>query len=479
MKRLVRSGKFFSIICHLHRRPSRVLAVVLAFTFWLLGAATGWTQTNIQLVLHTFTNNPDGSAPINSLVSGVDNALYGVTAQGGTDASGGILFKINPDGTGYTILHQFSSSDTGGSGLIFPPVVVLTVMQASNGTLYGTTYAGGTNSYGSIFRLNSDGSLYTVIHSFSAADTGPSSLIQGRDGELYGTTLQTVFRFDPTSGNYNILHTFTGAPDGSVAFGKLIQANDGALYGTTYFGGTNSEGCVFKVTTNGNIYAELHAFSGNPDGADSYAGVMQGNDGMLYGTTRIGGTNNQGTVYKLNLDGSSYQVICNFAGTADGDSPLGSLVQGPGNVLYGTTASGGTENNGTVFALNPDGSGLDILHNFINAPDGAGPYAGLTLGTFTGGTGALYGTTTTGGTSGSGTLFAFLINPPLSITPVRSQTTNNQTVVFWPVWALNYTLQSTTNLTSGTWVTASNGVPVSGFQLTNNAPAVFYRLLRQ
>jgi uncharacterized repeat protein (TIGR03803 family) len=452
--------------------------VVLASTLWLLGAATGWTQTSIELVLHSFTNNPDGILPIESLVAGVDNAFYGITIQGGTNKNGGTLYKLNPDGTGYKILHYFGTSDTG-TGTPNPPYPALSVMPTRDGTLYGTTYYGGTNGDGSIFELNSDGSGYNVVHSFSGADSNPSGMIQGNDGEIYGTTASVVFRFDPSSGNYTILHTFSGAPDGALAFGKLIQANDGALYGTTYLGGTNNDGSVYKITTNGNTYAELYAFTGFPDGAVPYAGVIQGNDGMLYGTTRNGGTKYGGTVYKLNLDGSSYKVIANFNGSSDGGNPLGSLVESPGNVLYGTTSDGGAQNIGAVFALNPDGSGFDVLYNFSDSPDGCLPDAGLTLGTFTGGTGALYGTTYLGGSAGHGSLYAILINPPLSITPVSSQTASNQTVVFWPVWALNYTLQSTTNLTTGTWVSASNGVPVSGLQLTNSAPAMFYRLLRQ
>ena len=478
------SAPVHPLICHLQRQSLRGFAAVLALTFWLLGTVAGWAQTSAELALHNFTGNPDGTYPIESLVAGVDNALYGVTGQGGTNANGGTLYKLNPDGTGYEILHHFNPSDTG-TGLSTPPNPVLTVLPASDGTLYGTTYLGGTNGDGSIFKLNSDGSDYNVVHSFSAADAKPSGLIQGSDGELYGTARTAVFRFDPSSGNYSILHTFTGAPDGSLAFGKLIQANDGALYGTTDFGGTNNDGSVFKITTNGNTYAELHAFAGVPDGLSPFAGVIQGNDGALYGTTELGGVSNNGTVYKLNLDGSSYQVIANFNSFQDGSILYGSLVQGPGNVLYGTASHGGAQGAGTVFALNPDGSGFDVLYNFTNTTGGYLPYGGLTLGTFTGGTGALYGTTYdgssgAGGAGGAGgVLYALLINPPLSITPVSSQTTNNQTVVLWPVWALNYTLQSTTNLTTGTWVTASNTVPVTGAQLPNAGPSTFYRLIRQ
>jgi len=102
----------------------------------------------------------------------------------------------------------------------------------------------------------------------------------------------------------------------------------------------------------------------------------------------------------------------------------------------------------------------------------------LLLGSFTGGSGALYGTIYLGGSGAQGLLFALLVNPPLTITPVGSQTAGNQTAVFWPSWALNYTLQTSTNLANGPWTTVTNTIPVTGVQFTNHQPAAFFRLVQ-
>jgi uncharacterized repeat protein (TIGR03803 family) len=456
----------------------RGFTTTLAFVFWLFMAATSRSQTNIEIVLHSFTNSPDGAQPLGVLVPGIDHAFYGVTVTGGTNGNGGTLFKIFPDGSDYTVLHHFSTTDTSTRGLTSPPYPNLTVTSARDGTLYGTTYQGGTNGDGAIFKIAIDGTGYTVLHSFGASDTAPTCLIQGNDSALYGTCLDAVFRFDPVSGNYSVLHGFTNALDGNAAFGKLIQGNDGALYGTTFFGGTNNKGTVFRVTTNGDAYAILQNFGATPDGNTPYAGVIQATDGMLYGTTRAGGTNSHGTIYTVSTNGAGYKELYSL-GSADGSAPVGSLIQGQDNVLFGTTATGGTTLYGSIFQINTDGTGFRVLYALPGYPDSAYSDSGLDLGTFTDGSGTLYGTATDGGKMEYGTVFALLINPPLTIAPVSSQTAPNQTVVVWPAWALNYTLQSTTNLTTGTWVTASNTVPLTGVQVTNAGPSTFYRLIRQ
>lgn len=460
----------------------RALAGGLALAASLLGAAPGRAQTNIEILLHSFTGSPDGAHPMGSLVLGVDSALYGITYDGGgASGGGGTIFKINRDGSGYLPLHSFALSETGDGSVGNLVIPGLAVAQGSDGTLYGTTSLGGTNGEGTVFKLNPDGSAYAVLRSFASTNAGPSRLIQGRDGALYGTGSAFVFKLNLDGSGFTSLHTFSNTPDGFSPLGKMIQASDGALYGTTFSGGTNNHGTVFKLDTDGSNYAVLHSFSGQPDGAQPYAGLLQGNDGALYGTTRAGGTNNAGSVFKLDPDGSGYTKLYSFADTPDGSEPLGSLVRGLGNVIYGTTSGGGTSSLGTVFKLNQDGSAYDVLYSFGGNPDGNTPEPDLGQGVFTGNVGVLYGTTEFGGAGGAaaaGTVFALLVNPPLSITPVSGQTPGNQTVVFWPAWALHYVLQTTTNLGSGSWATVSNVLPVTGVQLTNSLPAAYFRLIR-
>lgn len=206
---------------------------------------------------------------------------------------------------------------------------------------------------------------------------------------------------------------------------------------------------------------------------------MQGSDGALYGTTTVGGTNNVGTVFELNTDGSGYQVLHSFlTNGVDGQQPYGALVRGLDNKLYGTTYSGGTNGGGTIFEVGLGGADYTVLYDFGNAAvTNSNPFAGLAQGPASDGSGVLYGTTTLGVNGG---VFGIVVNPPLTITPAVSQSGANPPVVFWPAWALNYVLQTTTNLTSGVWVPATNGLPVTGLQLTNaTAPNAYFRLSLQ
>ena len=460
------------------KKPSVVTRffIPLVLAAGLLGAATGQAQGVLEIPLYSFLASPDGYVGVGTLILGADNFLYGTTYGGGTNSAspGGTIFKIGRDGSGYKVLRSFSQGDTGDNGTAFYSIG-LSVARGSDGALYGTTRYGGTNGAGSVFKMNSDGFDFTILHSFTGNDGYPFNLMQGSDGVLYGAGATAIFKLNPDGGGYEVLHTFTNAIDGSVSLGKLVQGYDGALYGVTTFGGANNGGTVFKLNTDGSGFMVLHSFpDGTGDGYNSHAGLIQGSDGALYGTTESGGTNSDGTVFKLQMDGSGYTVLHNFAPVPDGGSPEGSLVQGLGNVLYGTTQSGGAANLGTVFKLGLDGNGYNILYNFTD-PHNWRPFGGLVQGPASGGAGVLYGITS----YNFGGVFGLVVNPPLSITPVTSQTASNQTAVFWPAWALGAVLQTTTNLASGTWVTVSNAVPMAGVQLTNSLPAAYYRLIWQ
>jgi uncharacterized repeat protein (TIGR03803 family) len=449
----------------------------LALAIALFGAATGQAQPVVLTPLHQFTSSPDGSQPVGSLIFGPDNALYGTTFGGGTNTAspGGTIFKTGRDGSGYTVLRSFGAHDTGSSGQA--KEIGLSVAWGRDGSLYGTTAGNGSSDAGTVFKMSSDGSGFTVLYSFPPPER-PLNLIQASDGWLYGSSYDVFFKLDTNGNNYAVLYSYTGSSIDNGSYGKLLQGSDGALYGTAYSNGTNNGGTVFKLDLNGDVFTILHSFpSAAGDGLYPYSGLVQGSDGALYGTTESGGTNGFGTVFKLGTNGSGYQVLYNFANTPDGEVPEGSLVVGLGNVLYGTTY-GGSQNPGTIFTLNLDGSGYKVLYGFTNSSPtvvGKWPLGGLVQGPASGGSGVLYGTTTYGGGLG-GYVFAMLVNPPLTITPVVNQTGSNQVMVSWPAWALNYVLQTTTNLASPSWSTASNGVPIAGILLTNSLPAAYYRL---
>ncbi len=285
-----------------------VLVVVVSRAF----NAAAQTETN----LHSFAGPPtDGEFPNAGLVQGSDGNFYGTTENGGTNSSGGNVFRISPSGT-YTNLHSFVGSPTDGD---FPAAGLV---QGSDGNFYGTTTAGGTNDDGTVFRISPSGTetnLYSFVGSPTDGAYPEAGLVQGSDGNFYGTTENggtstncgsvygcgTVFRISP-SGNYTNLYSFGSSPtDGFNPRAGLVQGSDGNFYGTTLNGGTNDDGTVFRISPSGN-YTNLYSFVGPPnDGRYPYAGLVQGSDGNFYGTTLEGGQYNlppgDGTVFKLTV----------------------------------------------------------------------------------------------------------------------------------------------------------------------------------
>jgi uncharacterized repeat protein (TIGR03803 family) len=237
---------------------------------------------------------------------------------------------------------------------------------------------------------------------------------QGAAGDI-----GSVERLQTTTGtpSFEVLKSFTGldgANPGANPFAGLIQESAGALYGTTGYGGSSDAGTVFKLTRDGSggyILTELKHFNG-PDGSYPLAGVIQDSlsAGVLYGTTQQGGSSGVGTVFRLTPDltgGYSHTVLKEF-NDPDGSYPAGDVIQDSAGVLYGTTSSGGSSGFGMVFKLTPNGSGgysHTVLKNFEGS-DGAYSYAGLIQDS----AGVLYGTTYEGGSSGVRTVFKLTPN---------------------------------------------------------------------
>jgi uncharacterized repeat protein (TIGR03803 family) len=314
--------------------------------------------------LYSFSGGNDGANPQAGLVQGSDGNFYGTTQYGGKPATGGpagTVFKISPNGA-LTNLYSFTDSFAGGNDGAAPEAGLVL---GSDGNFYGTTFQGGTyffsnsgtNGYGTVFKISTNGVLIR-LYPFSGNDgANPvAGLAQGSDGYFYGTTQSgglsnagTVFKIS-TNGALTSLYSFSGGNDGGGPLGGLVQASDGNFYGTTVNGGTNSTGTVFKISTNGAL-TNLYSFSGGNDGANPYAGLVQGSDGDFYGTTQSGGTNGgEGTVFKIGANGS-YTSLYSFSGGADGSNPQAALVQGSDGNFYGTTYGGGTGEAGTVFRL--------------------------------------------------------------------------------------------------------------------------------
>lgn len=339
-----------------------------------------------------------GSSPSGDLaLSG--SALYGTTSSGGTNGGGGTVFKMDLDGTGFTVLKHFmrvrGESEGPRAGLVL-----------SGNTLYGTTAYGGSAGLGTVFKVNVDGTASTVLKHFTYSDGAtPRGGMALSGSTLYGTSQDrgsngagTVFKVNLDGSGYKVLKDFAFNdgyyPQSSVAL------SGGALYGTTLYGGSNGIGTVYRMNVDGSGYAVLKHFTGS-DGREPRAGLALGcgtpND-TLYGTTERGGSNNYGTVFKLNADGTGFSVLKHFT-YSNGAYPYAPLLLS-GSTLYGTTSTGGSNNAGTVFKVNADGTGFAVLKYFAYYTDGGAPYAGLVLAGNT-----LYGTASAGGSIGYGTVF--------------------------------------------------------------------------
>ncbi len=349
-------------------------AGLVAFSIALAAIPDGPASAEPTLtVLHSFEVG-SGIKPRAGLIADSAGTLYGTTQFNGGGSGYGTVFKLAPDGTGYTVLHIFGSSTPDGAG------AAAGLIADSAGTLYGTTRGGGSEGGGTVFKVASDGTSFKVLHSFAPVPGGLRSdadLVSDAAGNLYGTTLEGGM-----------------APLICGRFG-CVSAGGCGLYGC---------GTVFRLAPDGTSYDVLHEFSGGSEGKYPRGGLIFDAAGNLYGTTLEGGTSYRGTVFKLALDGPGYKVLYAFKGGTDGAYPYAGLLADSAGNLYGTTNSGGGSGCGgsgcgTVFKLAPDGTGYTVLHIFgRSAPDGARPAAGLIADN----AGNLYGATEDGGGSGCG-----------------------------------------------------------------------------
>jgi uncharacterized repeat protein (TIGR03803 family) len=380
------------------------------------GTVFRYSHKGTFTLLHTFgppyTANADGSQPYAGLVQGTDGRFYGAALGGGLHLSG-TLFGITRSGV-FTTLHAFTPSYDGNT-----PYDRL--LLGTDGNLYGTASAGGASNTGTLFEILPSG-LLTTIYSFSP--TSPSSggankdgaapyagLAQSSIGWLYGVTTAggaaadgTIFTKIP-AGGFKTLHSFMGL-DGSDPVADLTVSRTGTLYGVTKAGGLNGSGTIFMITPQGN-FTSLYAFTAldsqrhNADGAFPIGAVVLDAQGNVYGTTSMGGSNGDGTIFKLSRKGT-LTTLYTFTGGNDGMTPQGALLLAADGNLYGTTTSGGAFGGGTAFQVTTAGA-LTTIHAFGEpfSNDGAAPIAGLVQAADQ----TFYGTTLLGGEWGAGTLF--------------------------------------------------------------------------
>jgi uncharacterized repeat protein (TIGR03803 family) len=366
--------------------------------------------------------------PAAALILGSDGFFYGTSEHGGQtdDCMGcGTIFRLTPEGT-LTVVHSFGFEDGRAP---FAPLV-----QASNGDLYGTTSLAGPDNFqptGSIFRFSPTTGAFAVLHQFSGPPDGSfplATMIQASDGNLYGTTTQggpnnwgTVYRVTP-EGVYTQIAAFgTDSPEfqGAYPEGPLLQASDGYLYGTTIaFSGWRNQhrcshtcGAVFRMSLDGKILAWYPI--GGEGGLAPSGALVEAPDGYICGTAAWGGKLGQcarygcGTIFRFSLAGGDPTLLHRFT-FREGANVTSGLIRASDGNFYGVAEEGGKPRRcdghgcGTIFRLMPDGS-FSKLHTFYGPPDGGVPLGALVEGR----DGALYGTTLEGGTSAisSGAIF--------------------------------------------------------------------------
>jgi len=345
-------------------------------------------------------NCADGAGPDGGLLLAMDGNFYG-TANGGGANNYGTVFKMTPEGQ-LTTLHNFCSERNCADGM-FPSG---TLVQGTNGNFYGTTQDGGPHGSflggGIVFKITPSGDL-TTLYGFCALEqcrdgSGPESvgLVQASDGNFYGTTVEgganansgTAFKITP-QGALTTLHNFcseSDCNDGTAPRGSLIQGTDGNIYGTTAQGGLNAMGVIFRISPRGTL-TSLYIFcneSGDcPDGAGPTSGLIQATDGNFYGTSTLGGTNGGGgTIFKFTPEGAltTLYSFCLQTNCADGDSPIGGLLQATSGDFYGTADFGGLQDCagsygcGTFFRLD---TGLGAFVTFVHAAGQVGQTVGI------------------------------------------------------------------------------------------------------
>jgi uncharacterized repeat protein (TIGR03803 family) len=389
---------------------------------------TGFAQVHAaEKVLYSFTDGVDGGGPNGGLVFDASGNAYGTTHFGGNDSCGGqvgggcgVVFELSPNKTGgwsEAPLYAFQDGNDGG----FPNAGVIL---DKNGDILGTASTGGNFTCsigcGVVYELSkSSGWTEGVLHTFTGSDGEfPNAvLLLSANGTLYSTTWYggssgngTVFALTPGSSAWkeSVLYSLQGTADGSAPAGGVVADRAGNLYGTTYKYDGDNDGVTFELRKHaGWKDSVLYTFTNNGGGEDPYAGMIMPAKGTLYGTAIESGPNGGGVAFELTLGKNkkwTEKVLHAFGAAGDGNAPYGGVIADKRGNLYGTTVFGGANNAGTTYELSPSKGGQwkeKILYSFTGGADGQYPSGSLTLDA----AGNLYGATSNGGEYGYGAIF--------------------------------------------------------------------------
>ncbi len=375
-----------------------------------MGGANDWgilfqynPSTSVIANKLDFAGTSTGGSPYGTLMQAFDGNLYGMTNIGGYNGLG-VLFQYNPVTAVYN--KQF---DFGANNGRYP---VGSLMYATDGNIYGLTSEGGAFDLGTLFEYNPVTFAFAKKFDFSGSNDGSypmGSLIQASDGNLYGITkwgggydFGTLYQYNPITGTVTDKFDFDSIT-GRYPHGSLVQAVDGNIYGLTYQGGVHDMGVLFKYNPATSIISNVFDFDGAANGSYPYGSLIQANDGNLYGMTSGGGVHGMGSIFKFSTGNSIVTKLFDFDGSATGSNPKGALIQANDSNLYGLTLDGGTNNKGVLFQFNTATLNVSKKLDFDGANYGSNPYGSLIQAH----DGNLYGLTDNGGINDEGVLFQY------------------------------------------------------------------------
>jgi uncharacterized repeat protein (TIGR01451 family) len=372
----------------------RFLAVrslfVLGLAIWgSLSPRDAHAQTDFK-VLHAFGAPP--LYPVSGLVQGSDGAFYGMTEGDGLHAAG-TIFRYDPSTSTITVVHDFESGETKvhGGGMV----------RGSDGTLYGLTIpsAPGGTGRGTIFRYDIASASVTTLYLFEAGCCWTDGGIAFYGGALYGTDpgpsrRGRLFKFDLATGAFATLHLFDGINGRNPRAAPMVAA-DGRLYGTTSGGGALERGTIYRYDLEASTFTVVHRFGENA-GAFPECTLVEAADGALYGTVSIAGAGDDGTIFRY-VPSTAVTTLLHAEGPT-GINADGTLLRADDGLLYGQGRSIGPSS--TLFSFDPVSSAITLLHTFGEA---ASPRTPLLQGE----DGALYGVASGRVTTTSGTLFRY------------------------------------------------------------------------
>jgi uncharacterized repeat protein (TIGR03803 family) len=371
-----------------------------------LGVIFEYSSINDSVkILHHFDGSNSGAHPNGSLLQAFNEKLYGMTCYGGM-MNQGVVFEYNLSNKQFTKLHDFGNYPGGR----YP---YGSLIEGSNGKLYGMTKEGGGSGTGIIFEIDLAGPSLTILYSFGTGANGTfplGDLLEASANKFYGLASSggvdnggCLFEYDLTLG-FTKLHDFSGSPSGHFPRGSLVMASNGKLYGMTSGGsGTSYYGVIFEYSIPADLLITRYEFNFNNGYSPQYTRLVEGATGWLFGMTNRGGMQDDGVIFKFSYLSGTFTLLYSFNLQSANENVFGSLIESTPGVFLGMTNVGGNLGRGTIFRFDTLTRTHAVRHHFDSYNRGQKPYGNLTASS----NGKFYGLTREGGAFNLGTLFEY------------------------------------------------------------------------